>query len=179
MPTTRELIAAYNALHEHRDQSEWAFPPTQTSLERISEILKIRLPDALIEFSTETGATGRWLASLGEDYTSFCHILKLNKFCRKLRRRKIGGHGQWEFVKPQNFIVFNRGFDQDYDCFDTSAYNAESGEYEIQYWSPPRIFGDTRYKSFNDYMESHIRSWSKYAVRDVKERVLQLLGSTD
>jgi hypothetical protein len=86
------------------------------------------------------------------------------------------GQGRWEFVKPAAFVPFNHGYDTDYDCLDRSAFDPATGEYAIQYWSPPRILGEERYGSFPEYMEDCIRSWAETARSPVKDAVLSIIG---
>ena len=79
-------------------------------------------------------------------------------------------------MKPKRFVVFNLGFDQDFDCFNADAINS-AGEYEIQYWSPPRIFGAKVCASFPEYIETQIRSWAEYRDTEVRARVSELLSA--
>ncbi len=171
-----ELARAYAALFPGRSES-FPFPPTEQSIHRINEALSIRLPDSLIWFAANTGACQGWLASLGEDYESGTHILHMASRTRKIRRRVMGGRGRWEFVRPAAFVPFNLGFDADYNCLDGSTFDPATGEYAIQYWSPPRIFGAERYSSFPQYMEACIRSWAEHARAPVKEAVLAIIGA--
>jgi hypothetical protein len=157
-----DLARAYEALFPGSKEN-CPFPPTDSSIRRINEALSIRLPESLIWFAANTGACQNWLASLGEDYESGCHILQLAARTRKIRRRVVGGRGLWEFVKPAAFVPFNHGDDRDYDCLDLTAFDPATGEYAIQYWSPPRILGEQRYSSFPEYMEDCIRSWAACA----------------
>ncbi len=153
------------------------FPPTQRSIQRINEALSIRLPDSLVWFAANTNASQNWLASLGEDCDSGLHILQIAARTRKTRRRVIEGHGRWEFVQPAAFVPFNHGYVNDYDCLDRSAYDLSTGEYAIQYWSPPRLLGEARYSTFPQYIEACIRSWATHARKPVKKEVLSIIGA--
>lgn len=152
--------------------------PTAASIERINEMLGISLPESLILFATQSSACASWLAGLGEDCASPNHILQINKRANKIRRRVIGDIGNWEAVKPKNFVVFNLGFDHDYNCFDTGQFDATAAEYTIQYWCPPRITGTTTYPSFYAYMEAQIRDWANHNKRAGGLKVLDLLDAT-
>lgn len=169
-----DLARAYDALHPGRADS-WPFPPTKQSIRRINEALSIQLPDSLVWFAANTSACQHWLVSLGDDVESGHHILRLAARTRKLRRRVPGGPGRWEFVKPAAFIPLNHGYDGDYDCLDAGAFDLSTGEYAIQYWTPPRDLGE-RYNSFPQYMENCIRSWAEHAHTPVKDAVLSIIG---
>lgn len=171
-----DLARAYDALFPE-NSGHCPFPPTERSIHCINEALSIRLPDSLVWFAANTSACQNWLAGLGENFESRQHILCLTSRSRKIRRRVIGGHGRWEFVKPAAFVPFNHAYDDDYDCFDSGAFDPSTGEYAIQYWAPPRLLGDQRYSSFPQYMESCIRSWAEDARTPVKDAVLSVLGN--
>ena len=171
------LASAYDAmgmLPIHANVSA----PTAASIARINDMLGIALPESLILFATKSSACSSWLAGLGEDYASPNHILQINKRANKIRRRMIGDAGKWEAVKPKNFVVFNLGFDHDYNCFDAAQFDASISEYTIQYWCPPRITGTITYPSFYAYMEAQIRDWANHNKRAGGLKVLALLDDT-
>jgi hypothetical protein len=58
-------------------------------------------------------------------------------------------------------LPFERGFDREFDCFDTSAPAETGGEYPSQYWSTPRIFGEGRQADFASYLEALVRTWAE------------------
>ena len=172
-----DLARAYDALHpETKDL--WPFPPTASSIRRINEALSIQLPASLLQFASNSSACHHWLASLGEDYDAHHHILRMTSRTRRFRRRILGGGGGWEQVKPAAFIPINRGHDHDYDCLDADSLDSSTGEYAIQYWAPPRMFGNCRFDSFPDYMASHIRAWAKHSQRPGNATALSILGAT-
>ncbi len=129
--------------------------PTESSIKRINQTLKFELPKSLIYFAQKCMDNGL-IASLGEDYENPYHIIQLNKELKKIRRRKIGEKGKWEYVFPRNFIVFTTWCDDDWICFDLDAQNERSGEYEVVHWSPPRYFGK-RESEFSKYLVSYLR----------------------
>jgi hypothetical protein len=174
MDKTKRLAQAYDAIPNAATYANVP-PPTAASVARINEMLGIALPQSLVEFATQSSACSSWLAGLGEDYASPNHILQINKRANKIRRRVIGDAGNWEAVKPKNFVPFNLGFDHDYNCFDTAQFDATIGEYTIQYWSPPRITGTTTYSTFYAYMEAQIRDWANHSKRVGGLKVLALL----
>lgn len=172
-----DLARAYDALHP-RTSEKWPFPPTTSSIRRINQTLSIQLPASLAWFVSNSSACHHWLASLGEDYDSHRHILRMASRTRRFRRRALGGSGTWEYVKPASFIAINHGYDHDYDCLDVNSFDASTGEYAIQYWAPPRMFGNCRFDSFPDYMASHIRAWAKHSQRPGNATALSILGDT-
>ncbi len=177
MTRIENITAAYDAMGILR-MHENVPPPTATSVARINEMLNIALPASLVAFATNSSACSNWLAGLGEDYASPNHILQVNKRANKIRRRVIGDIGNWEAVKPKNFVVFNLGFDHDYNCFDTAQFDAATDEYTIKYWCPPRVIGETTYPTFYAYMEAQISDWARHNKRAGGLNVLALLDGT-
>lgn len=169
-----DLARAYDALHPETTDP-WPFPPTASSIRRINEALSIQLPASLIQFVSLSSACHHWLASLGEDYDAHHHILRMTSRMRRFRRRMLGGGG-WEYVKPVAFVPINRGHDHDYDCLDADAFDPSTGEYAIQYWAPPRMFGTQRFDTFADYITSHIRAWAKHSRRPGSATALPIVG---
>ena len=53
------------------------------------------------------------------------------------------------------------GFDDDNDCFDLSKFDKYTGEYEIIYWAPPRIFGEKTQQDFPTYIEHMLKFWNQ------------------
>ena len=156
-----DLARACDALHPETTDT-WPFSPTASSIHRINEALSIQLPASLIQFASASSACHHWLASLGEDYDAHHHILHVASCARRFRRRVLGG-SSWEHVKPATFVPINRGHDNDHDCLDADAFDPSTGEYAIQYWAPPRMFGTRRFDTFSDYIASHIRGWAKHS----------------
>lgn len=157
-----KLIDAYNA--GFKSQHNWAGiearKPKATSIRCINDKLGIKLPKSLLEFVSKSKSND-WLASLGDDYDSPFHIIKINKHCRSIRRRVIKGKGKWEKVFPSHFVAIPLGHDDDYSCIDLSKYNPDAGEYAIQYWAPPRIFREEMHPDFCTYMEAMLKYWGR------------------
>ena len=125
--------------------------PTEFSIRRISEHFHMTLPGSLLEFVRSWRASGRWFASLGDDYESPEHIIRINSYWKRRRvTRRL----------PHNFVVFNLCHDEDCDCFNLDGYDRASGEYEIQYWYPG--FSEVvSYPSLLHYMDLQISGWQK------------------
>lgn len=123
--------------------------PTRHSIAKINSHFDITLPQSLLEFVRCWRSSGCWLASLGPDYESGSHIIRINSYWRQRRRtRRI----------PSNLVIINRGFDDDLDCLDLTQFNPNTGEYAVRYWSPGIPDGEA-YTSFPEYMDSQIRFW--------------------
>jgi len=168
------LAGAYNLVWP---DERWPHPPTSRSVRRINKTLAIELPESLIEFAKRSRACVRWMSSLGEDFDSPHHILRVYSRVRRIRRRALGSGGKWEYVKPPSFVPINKGHDDDFECLVTSERNPETGEYPIQYWSPPRILGPTRNASFPEYMEETLRAWAASMRPPIRDRVLAILSA--
>ena len=104
----KKLIGAFDLLMSSPLQE--AASPTAESVERINLQFGISLPDSLLRFARECRQYGAWFASLGSDFDSPWHILNVNE---RSRNPEDGAE-----ALPEGLIVFNVGFDQDYDCFD-------------------------------------------------------------
>ena len=144
------LIEKANALP--LSQHSFQHPrPTEFSIRQINEHFQMILPGSLLEFVRSWRASGRWFASLGDDFASPEHIIRINSYWRRRRlTRRI----------PHNFVVFNLCHDEDCDCFSLDGYDRASGEYEIRYWYPG--FNEVvSYPSFLNYMDSQISGWQK------------------
>lgn len=126
-----------------------AEPPTAESIALIESSLGITLPDSLVRFAAAAPRYGNWLASLGPDYDSPTHILNINR------------PGQIPY-KPDNFVIINVGYDEDYECIDLETLDRCTGEYLITYWSPTVPQAESAlYESFMDCMASNIKFWSE------------------
>jgi hypothetical protein len=55
----------------------------QTVFRRIDQVLKVTLPPAFARFAEECPIYGTWFVSIGADYESWMHILKLNEGFRE------------------------------------------------------------------------------------------------
>ncbi len=116
--------------------------PTNDSIEKINDHFGIQLPGALIEFARHSNSFSSWFASIGPDFDSHTHIIRINSFWRRRRKtRRI----------PTDLVIINLGHDEDCDCLDVSSYDPESGEYEIQYWCP-EVSNGKRWQDFHTYI---------------------------
>ncbi len=133
--------------------------PTKHSIAKINEHFGIVLPYSLLEFVRCWRASGTLLASLGPDYDSYNHIIRINSYWRHRRRtRRI----------PNNLVVFNLSHDEDCDCFDVSRFDSATGEYAIQYWFP----GTTEeiiYRSFPEYMKAQLDGWTSSKTKNAEQ----------
>jgi hypothetical protein len=126
-------------------------PPRATtfSIARINAHFGITLPADLVEFARCSKAFGNWFASIGPDYESPNHIIRINSYWRRRRRTRS---------MPRNLVAINLGFDDDLDCLDVSSYDPMSGEYHIQYWSPG-VESVAPSSTFLSYVETLVKTW--------------------
>ncbi len=130
-----------------------ASPPTNESINKIEDHLRFNIPEILIAFAQSSNLYGNWLASIGEDYDSDTHIISINDEWHNAHVK--------EARVPANFIIFNLGYDEDFDCFDIETYDQDSDEYLITYWYPGIDLRESSlYGSFSDYMSAQILGWS-------------------
>lgn len=149
--------------------------PTKQSIAIINEKLGIQLPETFVQFALESKSYSSWFASIGDDFYRCDHILPANRYISRIRRRCLGGGGRWEYVKPKHFVQINLGFDSDYDGLCKDTFDSATGEYHIQYWSPPRIIGSNIDLSFPLYLERNIRFWASLRRGRSESLALELL----
>jgi len=151
MKSIEQLASEFDSLL--KPLSTYVAPrPTESSLQRIHAHFGISLPRDLVEFATLSRHFGHWFASLGEDYTSPQHIIRINSYWRRRRRTR---------AIPKNLIIINIGFDDDLDCLDMASLSPATGEYSIRYWSPGVDSAGVRvYSSFLEYIEEMTSSWA-------------------
>ena len=126
--------------------------PTEKSVAKIEEHFGHCLPMSLITFAKHSEHYGNWLASLGEDYDSRTHIININN--------QRHNEPNAEERLPQNFLIINVGYDDDFDCMDLETYDNEADEYLISYWYPGiDLRESTLYESFFDCMAAQVRGW--------------------
>jgi hypothetical protein len=121
-------------------------PPTPASLSRIEKTLGLRIPAIYAELARVAPNYGVWFGSIGPDFDSHNHILKLNEAFHR---------GDDEFAPlPPNFILLNHGHDGDCDCWNLEELVA--GEHAIfhvnvERKSAPRLLAT----SFLAYWKDH------------------------
>jgi hypothetical protein len=126
--------------------------PTDGSVSRVNEHFSIRLPAELVQLAKHSKYYPAYFLSLGPDYQSHCHIIRVNSYWRRRRpKRRI----------PRNLVVITQGYmDDRFWCLDTSAPTNE-GDYAVQFWCPEPMtwFGEPvlRYPSFAEYIEGVIK----------------------
>jgi len=121
-------------------------PATEASVTHIESALQVALPRNFVEFSKLVHNYGVWFGSIGDDYDSHNHLLRLNEAFHQPEDGDI--------ALPERWVLINHGHDGDCDCFDVSG--GSSPEYPIYYInveSPgePVLMG----KTFQEYLEMH------------------------
>ncbi|NJM12346.1 MAG: hypothetical protein HC889_11100 [Synechococcaceae cyanobacterium SM1_2_3] len=123
-------------------------PPTVESIDKISKHFGIVLPDDLVELATRSKKFSSLFLSLGPDYPSRNHIIRVNSHWRHRRRtRRL----------PNHLVIITDGFmDDRFWCMDIEQPNA------IQFWCPEPITyasvepPPTRYVTFEAFIEGMV-----------------------
>jgi hypothetical protein len=148
-------------------------PPTAESVERIESTLHIKLPQLFIDVAAACSSYGGWFNSIGDDYESHAHILRLNAGFR-------------ESGLPPRYILMNHGHDGDCDAWDTEAPPI-GGELPIVYFNfdndanddGPYLFqGLKAYaSSFADYIDAFVRKKAPdCAVEELRRHAKRVLA---
>lgn len=150
--TMHELIAAFDNAF-----SSWATTqarPSPDSIQRIEAHFSIRLPALLLELAQHSAAFGARFASLGDDFSSPDHIVRINSYWRGRRRtRRL----------PRNLVVVTHSSHDEFWCLDTDA----NDEPPVQFWHPDPIlyFSEqrpvSRYPRFENFLRQDIY-WHNY-----------------
>jgi UDP:flavonoid glycosyltransferase YjiC (YdhE family) len=119
-------------------------PPTSNSIRKIQQELGIHIPEDYERIAASCPSYGVWLAGLGEDYEHPFHILKLNQIFHLTSDDSP--------ALPQNLIMINLGFDEDFDCWNTKETTIH-GEHPIIYISLGSEPNGRRFESFREYIE--------------------------
>lgn len=127
--------------------------PTKESIAVINNKLNFKTPQSVVDFLSLSNRQDL-LVSFGEDYDSPWHVIRINKQCRKIRRRVVDGKGLWEYVFPKNLVAFNLGHDDDWICFNLDNQNNQNGEYQIDYWTPPRLHNPNIHSTFYQFIKA-------------------------
>jgi hypothetical protein len=153
-------IGALAALFDHV-LNGWRAPydrPTASSIAKINAHFDCVLPKPFVLFAQKSTQFSSWFSALGRNFESADHIVRINSLYRKKRQRR---NGQWVYAKPRNLVIINLGFDADCDCLDLDAFDPETGEYQIRYWSPGVAeSAAAAAPSFEAYILKHIASWA-------------------
>ena len=124
--TLSAIIERANSVR--RLQKDYQNPrPTRPSIARINQHFGMELPEPLLEMVRCWRESATWFASLGPDYDSEHHIIRINSYWRHRRRtRRL----------PRNLVIINLCHDEDCDCLDLDTADATGGRYLVRYWSP-------------------------------------------
>ena len=152
MLTNDEIVTLFTLGASPWLSSFQAEPPTFDSVNHINQALGIKLPDSFIQFATACPHYVVWFASIGDDFDSPLHIVRLNELFH-------APSGDVADYLPPWLVMFNYGHDGDCDCFDSRVLQ-ESGEHPLFYYSvslssPQRQPFEPRplNQTFHDYLE--------------------------
>lgn len=145
---TLEELAAWKTKQWMPWTGSWypSKPATKESVAFIENALKILLPRDFVEFSRLVYNYGVWFGSIGDDYDSHNHLLRLNE---AFHQAENGG-----IALPEGWVLINHGHDGDCDCLDVSS--GSGSEYLIYYINvecprEPVLMART----FREYLEKH------------------------
>jgi hypothetical protein len=143
-------------------------PPTNESVRRINAELGITLPPLFIEMAAACSSYGGWFNSIGDDFDSHLHILKMNSMFR-------------EEGLPPRYVLFNHGHDGDCDAWDTEALPSadELPIFYFDYDCERRDFSGLRpmASSFADYLDEFVRTHApRCPVKSLRRRAKRVLA---
>lgn len=160
--TVMKLQSLIDRANSVRSKTQLPFQhprPTKHSIAKINEHFGIGLPHSLLEFVRCWHSSGILFASLGTDYGSFNHIIRINSYWRHRRRtRRI----------PRNLVVINQCHDEDCDCLDLAKFDSTTGEYAIQYWFPGTT-DEIVYSSFPEYINAQLKGWESQKTKEAEQ----------
>lgn len=136
--------------------------PTAASLSRVEAHFGIALPPLLIALARGSRHFGRRFASLGTDYDSPLHIIRINSHWRRRRRtRRV----------PRGFVIVTNEHDDRHWCLDTNEPADGDDRYPLQFWTPdPLIYASEshrpreRYPDFTRFLSADIH-WHRWHAR--------------
>ena len=131
--------------------------PTIESIKFIENQLGIVLPETFVAVSSQCLAYTDWFAGIGGDYEWSSHILAQNR----------SFHNGEDAFLPSNLILFTKGYDLIYDCFDLSNRN-ENGNVSIVYCYLSEVNDSMEIQdiehvsySFDTYLDLILSGWEK------------------
>jgi alkanesulfonate monooxygenase SsuD/methylene tetrahydromethanopterin reductase-like flavin-dependent oxidoreductase (luciferase family) len=133
--------------------------PTERSIRTIERHFGISLPPAMIELAARAACYGDWFASLGDDFASPTHIIRVNSYWRRRRRTR---------ALPRDLVAINLGFDADLDCLVVGAGIGDHAP--VRHWSPGVTDG-RRYAGFREYVEALLETWAADGSKKPPERL--------
>lgn len=139
--------------------------PTRASLERISQALRIRLPDLLVSLARESSRFANLFLSLGDNYESHDHIIPYNRYWRQRRRtRRL----------PKDLVIITNGWmDDDFNCL-VRPENSSDTVVAVEFWSPAPVgfpkqsHRGPRHESFETFLTGLIRHHADARRRSAK-----------
>ncbi|HEX7862322.1 MAG TPA: SMI1/KNR4 family protein [Verrucomicrobiae bacterium] len=152
-----EAIAElFEIVTSERSQWPWARgkPPSAASVRQIEVSLGIRIPDEFQRLAATCPSYASWLASIGDDFASEVHLLKLNQLYHANILEEDG-----YAPLPEHYVMLNHGYDGDCDCWDTRVVT-EEGEHPIVYVSVDNEVTTIgkRFETFREYAKSYVLS---------------------
>ena len=153
------VLAADVLMRQFNDLNLVAFTdhprPTDGSINRINTHFGIRLPRTLLQLAKHSKNYNAMFLSLGADYTSRSHIIRVNSYWRRRRpKRRI----------PRHLVIVTHGYTDDlFWCLDVSAPASDGDGYAMQFWCPDELIYPSddrpvqRYPDFDSYLAGVIK----------------------
>jgi len=119
-------------------------PATDESVLKIENLLKFTIPPDFVKLSRLAHNYGVWFGSIGDDYDSHAHLLRLNEAFHKPEDSAM--------PLPAHWVLINHGHDGDLHCIDLNS--KKNGDYSVYYVdvdSPSEP--DLMATSFNAYLD--------------------------
>jgi hypothetical protein len=149
------------------ESGAWLNPhprPTDGSLLRIERHFGIRLPRVLVTMARSSKAAWCFL-SLGPDYDSHQHIIRVNSYWRQRRRtRRL----------PQDLVLLTHGHDDYYWALDVARVPGGDA-LPMQFWCPDKITycsderPTQRYPSFLEWLRAEVH-WGEFHAHNGKRK---------
>jgi len=126
-------------------------PATAESIAYIEGKLKLTIPRDFVELSRLASNYGVWFGSIGDDFQSHNHLLRLNEAFHDAALQAEAAC----IALPVHWVLINHGHDGACDCFDIAAPEKD-GEYPIYHLnveSPkePKLLARNFRQYLNDY----------------------------
>lgn len=124
--------------------------PDPDSIKRIEEHFQTALPTTLTNLAKTSDKFHCLFASLGPDFQSPSHIIRINSYWRRRRRtRKI----------PTSYVGLTLGFDEQLDCLCIPEIPGDPEGYPVITWSPS-VESPVIHKSFQEYLACLVSNWT-------------------
>jgi len=153
--------------------SEVVCKPTSNSVKIIENELSCKLPPSLIMLGEHCKYFSSWFSSIGDDFNNPSHILNTNKIFKECDpdNPKAG--------LPEWFVMFNLGYDEDCEGFDSRNIDNVTGEYPVYYWDSYEglEFTPSEPITMSEYLEALIVFWFKSVDKEKLKKMDEIIAA--